>query len=223
MTLTQQYISLYHLAEQTLLQSNISAFPVDPVRLCKKNGVLVTGYEKFSVVSGTPVQELLAISQDGFCMRYQERPIIVYNHDVSSPGRKRWTVLHELSHILLGHIDQQHLNIYERRQDVRRWMEAEADILTKCLIAPLPVALVCHVRDEKELRSLFGLSAEAAQNLYRDYRYLCARRRILALDAEPLLASCPRFFMEWRLKQLELSREQRRSILVTPTPEELKD
>lgn len=218
---TQQYLTFYRQAEEILFRSGVTVFPVEPVRLAQNNGVLVAGYERFSAVSGIPMRELLSISSDGFCLRYKGRPIIVYHHGVSSYGRKRWTILHELSHILLGHLDHDHLNVYERREDVRRWMEAEADILTKCLIAPLPVALACGVKNEKELQRLFGLSAQAAGLLYPEYRALCSRRQILELKSERLLSGCSRFLLEWHLKQLEPSAGRHGSFFVTAKPEEL--
>lgn len=231
MKLTQQYISAYRIAEKALLKAGVCAFPIDPVQLARRNGVLVAGYEKFSAVSRTPMEELLAISADGFCVFRQGSPIIVYNHQIDSVGRKRWTVLHELSHILLGHIDERHATVHERQKDVRRWMEQEADLLTRCLIAPAPVALVCGVADEKELRALFGLSGEAAEHLYRDYRALCTGRQILALGSEQLLSRCTRFFAEWQLKRFYLAEERNRrgrygkqcDVSVCPDAEELGD
>ena len=210
MRLTKQYLDLYRRGEEILLRAGVSGFPIDPTWLAHQNGVLVVGYERFSAVSGVPLAELCEISEDGFCTYRNGEYIIVYNRAILSVGRKRWTILHELSHILLGHISPGNETVYGRTKAVRRWMEKEADILTKCLIAPLPIALACGVKDENELRRLFGLSQEASEYLYQDYCHLCTDRRILALEGEALVAQNSRFLIEWQLRRFYFSEEQNR-------------
>ncbi len=209
MRITKQYFDSYRLAEQILTEAKVQSFPLDPIALAKSNGVLVVGYQRFSEVSGTTVAELTAISEDGFCMIRNGTPIIVYNRAVSSIGRKRWTILHELSHILLCHIDAGNTTVYERRLDARRWMEKDADLLTRCLIAPYPIALACGVKDKEAFRRLFGLSGEAAEHLYQDYRSLCMNRQILSLGSETFLSRFPRFLIEWQLNRLYLDQKGR--------------
>ena len=208
MRITEQYLNFSRKAEQVLLKSNVYAFPAEPIQIARKNGALVTEYEKFSKVSGVPVQELLNISDDGFCMLRNGSPVIVYNRQVASKGRKRWTILHELSHILLGHISREHTVVYDRSRSVKRWMEQEADCLTACLAAPMPVALICGINSAEEMRALFGLSRQASQNLFQDYQELCIGRKILAIRSDQLLQNCVRFFGEWQLKRFYLEQER---------------
>lgn len=203
MLLSPSYLEAYHRAERILLESGIRSFPVNPVFLLRAQGIRLVTYRQFSQLNGTGVEELLKVSADGFSLCRDGTFLVVYNESVGSKGRRRWTLLHEFSHIALGHIGLDHPSLQQRREQTRRWMEAEADELTLCLIAPLPVAHMCGVETEQELRLLFGLSREAAANIFRDYCQAERNRKLTQLEFYPFVAELLPFVSEWLFRKWE--------------------
>ncbi len=140
----------------------IRRLPVDPRSLARHLGFSLRTYEQFCRDSGEPLFSLLhSHNPDAFTHILPDGPVIVYNRQCS-PGRRRWNVVHELSHALLGD-----LSLSEAR-------DAEADRLTADILCPLPVVSLCGVRSVREVHDLCGLSHEAAALRWKE---LCAFRR----------------------------------------------
>lgn len=74
---------------------------------------------------------------------------IVYNDELSQ-GRVRFTILHEIGHIVLGHREQSEL------------AEAEADFFAKYAIAPPALVHLTHPSDYFDIAATFGISLECA-------------------------------------------------------------
>ena len=98
-------------------------------------------------------------STDGFTMRHGKNYIIVYNDAPHIPyARKRFTVAHELGHVVLRH---------QRNGEAE---ECEADTFARNLLAPRRLALKYGI-DFRDYPSVFGISAAAAR--------MCERYRTL--------------------------------------------
>lgn len=165
---SENYLKATRIADHILAESEISKYPLNPVSLAVKNGIRIISYTDFSKLCRISEKQLYEISDDGFSVRFRNVYFIVYNPLVPSKGRRRWTLIHEFSHIMLGHVREREeiLPNYHRK----RHLEAEANELTSCLIAPLPVILMCDIVSKEELKRHFGLSTQAAQNIFADYQ-----------------------------------------------------
>lgn len=140
----------------------IHRLPVDPGALVRRLGFSLHTYEQFCRSSGETMLSLLrSHNPDAFTHVLPDGPVIVYNRQCS-PGRRRWNIVHELSHSLLGE-----LSLAEAR-------DTAADRLTADILCPLPVVSLCGVRSVREVHDLCGLSHEAAALRWRE---LCAFRR----------------------------------------------
>lgn len=142
----------------------ISCLPVDATLLARKLGYSLCTYEKFCRETNTDLLHLLHnYNPDAFTHLLSDGPAVVYNRQCT-PGRRRWNIVHELSHILLGELD-----------DTQNGpTDAAADRLTVDLLCPLPVVSFCGVRSVRELQKLCGVSFEAANIRWKE---LCAFRR----------------------------------------------
>lgn len=78
--------------------------------------------------------------------------MIVYN-DQQIQQRVRWTIAHEIGHIVLGHVDGRVMD-----GDI----EAEANYFARELLAPLAVLDELGARSTEAIAAACGLSAEAA-------------------------------------------------------------
>lgn len=178
MKITQNYIDKCSFASKILIESNIKFFPLNPLVIAKHYDILVVSYDWFEKQGLGSQKSCLEISKDGFCFCDCDKYFIVYNDKISSKGRRRFTITHELAHILLGHINQNNCTLAYNDNYLRKQIEIEADMLAVCLLAPLSIAHMCDISTIKEMQYVFGLSKEASQNIFKDYINLRQNREL---------------------------------------------
>ncbi len=178
MKITQNYIDKCNFASKILIESNVKFFPLNPLVIAKHYNILVVSYEWFEKQGLGTEKNCLEISKDGFCFYDNNKYFIVYNDKVSNKGRRRFTITHELAHILLGHINRNNSTLAYNDTYLRKQIELEADMLAICLLAPLYIAHMCDVSTAKEMQSIFGLSKEASENIFKDYIILRHNREL---------------------------------------------
>lgn len=88
----KDYQNARDLAWNILIKENISELPVNVVSLCKQLGIKVKYY--------IPLD-----GNDGDCIIIKNTHYMLINKNCSKQ-RKRFTIAHELGHILLGHIGE---------------------------------------------------------------------------------------------------------------------
>lgn len=128
-------------------REGIVSLPVDPDALAKKNGVRLVKYSTYVEKTGDASLEC----RDGLFLNGIVPPTIVYNEKISSVGRQRWTLVHELCHFWLGHDSS------DRRT------EQEVERLTAAVISPAVVLHLCGVKSAKDVSGICGISLEAAR------------------------------------------------------------
>lgn len=113
---------------------------------------------------------------------------VVFFDDCMPAPRIRFTVAHELGHIVLGHLTEPHLDahIFKTRQnmgdmnlDARDPEEREADMFAARFLAPSVVLWALDVHAADEITALTGLSRQAAEFRARRMEILYKRNRFL--------------------------------------------
>lgn len=147
-------------AYQTLIYNNIP-LPINPYKIKLQNiKIKILSMQDFSRRFNVSLEEL---TQNGsFNEGYNivlikngiKKVTILYNEDILSSERKRFTIAHELGHIVLGHNEHSEKN------------EKEADTFASQLLLPHCILeqLVKYGKPVTEiyLKEKFGLSNEAA-------------------------------------------------------------
>lgn len=147
-------------AYQTLIYNNIP-LPINPYKIKLQNiKIKILSMQDFSRRFNVSLEEL---TQNGsFNEGYNivqikngiKKATILYNEDILSSERKRFTIAHELGHIVLGHNEHSEKN------------EKEADTFASQLLLPHCILeqLVKYGKPVTEiyLKEKFGLSNEAA-------------------------------------------------------------
>jgi hypothetical protein len=134
----------------------------------------VVSYQSLAITQHRNVLDIMEAfgSEDG-CTHYDPktgRCLVTYNNNGYRP-RIRWTLAHELGHILCGHFHE----LYDsgRRElsdELWQSMEEEADYFAASLLAPFPAIRKMNVQSAEDISRLFGLSAAAANR--RMYEFL---------------------------------------------------
>lgn len=139
---------------------NIHQLPVEPEKLIKRRKIPLYTYEEFSELTGDSLSQIIQeYDLDGFSTYAGGYPIIIYNNS-RLPERIRWTQMHELSHIVLGHLGQCGGTV--KRGSKKDYFDRHADYFTVNVLAPLPLLKLCDVKDVVTIRCMTGMSNTAS-------------------------------------------------------------
>lgn len=171
--MTPNYSRASTMAYRTLTTLHISALPVDPMQIlsfCKN--VVVRTYEEitpmFSMADVDYFRWMHMDNRDAVTIR-QEFPDgravyeVMYDHRTYGP-RQRFTMAHELGHIILKH----------RMEE--EWEEREADYFASQLLAPRPLFVPMkevgiNVSDPSVISDIFSISKSAGEMCLHPLRH----------------------------------------------------
>lgn len=168
----------YAYINNTVLQlyRNMSkiSFPLEPKELLTGSGVHVkfSSYDHYAKVTNSTYDEIIDVCGSPYgCTQADlstNRYLVLYNEspEYTVPGRTRWTIAHEVGHIVLKHhsvMKFSSLTIPKKR------LELEADYFAASVLCPMPLFRFFKISSEKDVRKIFGLSKEAAKNRWEDY------------------------------------------------------
>lgn len=147
------------LAWEILLREGVRELPVNVVALCHNLGVRVVWYDGAREGVG-----------DGFSVMVDGKPQICIERG-KSVQRTRFTIAHELGHVLLGHVGE--YTLVNREPSAKEDpVEQAANGFAARLLAPACVLWGCRVSSAAEIAALCDVSDVAA-----GYRW--ARMQIL--------------------------------------------
>lgn len=160
----RDYQNARNAAWRLLIDANVRELPVKISPLCRQLGIPVRLFRSED-------------GNDGKCFLLDSRPVILVSDRVP-PERQRFTVAHELGHILLGHVGKYRL--VNREPDPKdNPIERAANVFASRLLAPACVLWGCGARTPEEIARLCGISLQAArfraermEELYRRGRFL---------------------------------------------------
>jgi len=160
-------------ADQFLIDHHITSLPFHPEQALKEIGCRVVTYAELACLNGTTLEDVATAigSNDGYTVLWKQKRYIVFINDaINSDARIRWTLTHELSHILLHHLEE-----YTSRQtwlatnDEMHVLDREANACTSELLSPASVLYTMGCCKSKMIHEVCGISYEAAkirQNLF---------------------------------------------------------
>ncbi|MBP0983034.1 MAG: ImmA/IrrE family metallo-endopeptidase [Oscillospiraceae bacterium] len=139
---------------QCLLDVGITSLPVKTLR--------ITEYFGIDVLRDSEVK-MLRPKESGCCfIDKQGKWTIVYD-DSESPDRNRFTIAHELGHILLGHEIEAGFGHFRRIVEGKPITETQADEFAARLLAPACVLWALDVSSAGDIAALCGISDTAAR------------------------------------------------------------
>lgn len=148
------YLDIIKMVCKIYKENSIYQVPIDCFSLLENYGFRIRTYEDLEKVN--PELRVLCgcASDDAFTDGFNR--IIAYNSK-TNPGRIRFSLMHELSHHVLGHKEKTWNN------------EKEADILANHILAPRPLIEHYHCESIEDIHNKFGISYAAASHAWRDY------------------------------------------------------
>lgn len=164
-----EYKNSRDLAWQVLINEHVTELPVKVAALCRNMGIKMQFYE--------PTDQ-----NDGFSTIINDQArIFVSKHCI--PERQRFTIAHELGHILLGHVGKHQLvNREPSPQD--NPIEQAANVFASRLLAPACVLWALNARTPEEIAGLCKISHQAAKFRAERMAILYERGKFLSAPLE---------------------------------------
>ena len=172
-------------ALDVLHRAGIRRLPTDTEAIAEHFGIKLVSYSSVARIYERDMAELYRISRQGYSFVVDGRYVCAINENSCGETRRRWTIAHELSHCLLGHIRDGRLCCTPEE-------ERAADRFAAELLAPLAVVNFCGVTSAEELMRLCRLSRKAAEIRFGQLdarRREAARSRFSDTRAEALSAA----------------------------------
>lgn len=152
-----------------LIDLGISELPINTVKVCAELGIKLHYYE--------PTDE-----SDGMSCYINNIPHIFVSSAVL-PERRRFTVAHEIGHIILNHVGKFELvNREPTLQD--NPIEQAANVFASRLLAPACVLWGCNIHSSEEIQQLCKISKTAAEYRMQRMNELYKRNRFLTSPLE---------------------------------------
>ncbi len=135
----------------TYIKYNVHSFPINCFELLELCGMKI---KKYSEQKPKKKEQCLLYSDDAFKLKNT-----IYYNDNKPLGRTRFSLAHELGHIILEHTNS-NLEIQEK----------EADVFASHFLAPRIAIHYSRCKNQNDVVKLFHLSQEAALYAFDDYR-----------------------------------------------------
>ncbi len=165
----KDYQNSRDLAWRLLLDLQIRELPIFTSDVCRRLGVPIKLYN-------APEGE------DGHTAFVGDRPVIIVRADCYPP-RQRFTVAHELGHILAGHVGKYSL-VNREPSAADNPIEQAANVFAARLLAPACVLWGCGVQTAEDIQRLCHISRQAAEYRMARMQVLYERDRFLTSPLE---------------------------------------
>lgn len=158
------YQNVRDAAWKTLIDFNITSLPVSLSVICNRLNI--------SIIENSSVHELRP-NENGIAVRQNGKWYIIFD-DTDVRGKQRFTVAHELGHILLGHALK--YGFYTRKSNiVKPTDETDADMFAARLLAPACILWAINAVTADQIASVCDISYTAA--VYRAERMNLLNKR----------------------------------------------
>ncbi len=147
------------LAWELLKRNNIRTLPIDVKKICENEGISVFSYEEGRELINDNSFIAHTIDNDAFSFN----KYILYD-DKMPEKRQRFSIAHELGHILLHAKPEGLATVYNREiSPCDDPIEVEANIFASRLLAPLCVLQFININTAKEISDYCDISYTAAK------------------------------------------------------------
>lgn len=150
-------------AWQILIDCGVHCLPVKITALCRQMGISIHTYQTSGEILERNRLSELASQTDGFCVNSDGKYHIFYDSRLPIP-RKRFTLAHELGHIILGHIGKGQYSTRNREPSSEDMPEeTQANQFAARILAPACVLHELRVFTPEQISELCGISIQAAR------------------------------------------------------------
>ncbi len=148
------YRKIRDMVWQCLIENNIKSLPIPPAKIANHHNIYVLRYSQVN-------KSWLKDNESGTTIFTENKIYIIYR-DSESLQRCRFTVAHELGHILLGH-ELISDGYFQKFDTSKPEIETEADMFASRLLAPACVLWGLKLHTADEIARACNITKKAAQ------------------------------------------------------------
>lgn len=180
----KDYQNVRDAAWKILLDCKIDRLPVDLNLICRTLGVRTASYQSAeALIRKRNLSEIVARS-DGLSFFAGDIPVVLYNR-ACSPERARFTVAHELGHIVLRHVSPGTVTTVNREPSPHdNPQETAANQFAVRLLAPACVLWGLDLHTPEEIARVCHISMQSAEFRASRMDALYARNKFLTSSLE---------------------------------------
>lgn len=151
-------------AWRLLIDCKVSSLPVNLGAICQHLGIHAYTYRKAANVIAAAGLSAQCKRSDGFTFFIEGEPYIFYDGAACSLGRQRFTVAHELGHIILGHVGAGEHTVANREPSPKDDpCEIQANQFAARILAPACVLHAMGVTKADDISRICAISQPAAE------------------------------------------------------------
>lgn len=156
-----------NLTWKILVEQRCTELPIKVSKICSDKEIALFSYKKaIKMIEKLELQHK-TINNDGFAIKLLGKQTLFYN-DQCTIGRQRFTVAHELGHLLLGHVMESCngvlITTVNREPDSNdNPIEQAANVFASRLLAPACVLWGLNVKTAKEIMQFCDISLQSAE------------------------------------------------------------
>lgn len=159
----ERYDQIEAAVTNMFINHDIRNIPIDCFEIASKMHIILKPYSKLSEYG---LKEAIGISEDGFCTLLENEGVepfkysqwYIFYNDLKPKLRIRFTIMHEIGHIVLEHTEKSDL------------AEAEANFFAKYALAPPPLVHEIHADDYLDVAKEFNVSRQCAYYAFKNYK-----------------------------------------------------
>lgn len=161
----QKYFLISHIARDFIIENTIFTLPVNLSKIVQNNCWKTVRYSKLKDLNFSEYDSIMKLNY-GFTQQIGTNNYIIFYNDQIPLSVQRFTIAHEIGHIVLNHFN---VPIENREQ--------EANMFAARLLMPMCVLLECKISSEQELSSLCHVSEISAHYRYERLQMLKKRNK----------------------------------------------
>lgn len=152
----EQYEQIKQTVIDTYLEYNVKCTPISAFELAVRMGLKLVAYSSLNEEKKAAAK---MISLDGYSAEMKDGTwVIYYNDEGNNYERINRTIMHEIGHYSLGHIE-------EGEEE-----EMEANFFAKYALAPPPLVHKLSIITPDSIKRAFDISWQAAYYAYKYYK-----------------------------------------------------
>lgn len=169
------YYNVRNNAWDFLIKNNINEYPLSINKIIKQNNWYLVDYQVYCSYKGKDIFELISKFPDAFTVQDKNNNFLICFNSQNNRQRIRFSIAHEIGHIVLGHL-------YKNEK-----LEKEANMFAARILMPMILIKELDLTNSEELAKLCDVSLESATYRLKRFKAIKERKKFYTNPKEKQL------------------------------------
>lgn len=169
------YYNVRNNAWEFLIKNNVREYPLNLNKILKQNNWYLVNYQNYCNHRKINIIQLISKYPDAFTIQDMNNNFLICFNEKNNKQRIRFSIAHEIGHIVLGHL-------YKNEK-----LEKEANMFAARILMPMLLIKELKITISKELAKLCDVSIEAANFRLKRFNKIKERKMFYTKPREKKL------------------------------------